>query len=195
MAQWVRSWDLATHTSLLPIRRGFAPSFVNYKKGALDSEPQVIKFTSCLPGVGRLRMDKQYNGQKRKYKGTNNDLQNTTQETKWSINTHSTKISCSIRGTRRVNLATNPVISQKRKDKGTNSDLQNTTQKTKRQSNTNQPKTQVLWKDKKVLSLNTSLESSNVSYQLPQEMWYYILKRKAKSRIDTSFGGLLVPGV
>jgi len=25
--------DLATHTSLSPIQRGFAPSFVNYKKG------------------------------------------------------------------------------------------------------------------------------------------------------------------
>ena len=30
----------------------FAPGFVNYKKGALDSQPQVIKFTSCLPMVG-----------------------------------------------------------------------------------------------------------------------------------------------
>jgi hypothetical protein len=28
------------------------PGFVNYKKGALDSQPQVIKFTSCLPRVG-----------------------------------------------------------------------------------------------------------------------------------------------
>jgi hypothetical protein len=26
--------------------------FVNYKKGALDSQPQVLKFTSCLPMVG-----------------------------------------------------------------------------------------------------------------------------------------------
>jgi hypothetical protein len=34
------------------IRRGFAPGFVNYKKGALDSQPQVIMFTSCLPMVG-----------------------------------------------------------------------------------------------------------------------------------------------
>ena len=33
-------------------RRGFAPSFVNYKKGALDSQPQVIKLTSSLPMVG-----------------------------------------------------------------------------------------------------------------------------------------------
>jgi hypothetical protein len=34
------------------IRRGFAPGFANYKKGTLDSQPQVIKFTSCLPMVG-----------------------------------------------------------------------------------------------------------------------------------------------
>jgi hypothetical protein len=33
MAQWVRSLDLTTHTSLSPIRRGFAPGFANYKKG------------------------------------------------------------------------------------------------------------------------------------------------------------------
>jgi hypothetical protein len=29
-----------------------APDFVNYKKGALDSQPQVTKFTSCLSMVG-----------------------------------------------------------------------------------------------------------------------------------------------
>jgi hypothetical protein len=38
------------HTSLSPIRRGLAPGFVNYKKGALDSQPQVIKIASCLQG-------------------------------------------------------------------------------------------------------------------------------------------------
>jgi hypothetical protein len=43
---------LTTHTSLSPIRRGFVPGFVNYKKGALDSQLQMIKFTSCLPMVG-----------------------------------------------------------------------------------------------------------------------------------------------
>jgi hypothetical protein len=37
---------------LSPIRRGFTPGFVNYKKGALDPQPPVIKFTSCLPMVG-----------------------------------------------------------------------------------------------------------------------------------------------
>ena len=52
VAQWVRSLDLTAHTSLSPIRREFTPSFVNYKKSALDSKPQVIKFTSCLPRVG-----------------------------------------------------------------------------------------------------------------------------------------------
>ena len=30
---WVRSLDLTTHTRLSPIRRGFAPGFVNYEKG------------------------------------------------------------------------------------------------------------------------------------------------------------------
>jgi len=33
VAQWVKSLDLTTHTRLTPIRRGFAPGFVNYKKG------------------------------------------------------------------------------------------------------------------------------------------------------------------
>jgi hypothetical protein len=48
--------DLTTHTSLSPIRRGFAPGFVNYKKGCtrLAAAVQVIKFTSCLPMVGGL---------------------------------------------------------------------------------------------------------------------------------------------
>jgi hypothetical protein len=32
--------------------RGFAPHFVNSTKGALDWQPQVKKFTSCLPMVG-----------------------------------------------------------------------------------------------------------------------------------------------
>jgi len=41
---------LITTSEIEPIRR--APGFVNYKKGALDSQPQVIKFTSYLPMVG-----------------------------------------------------------------------------------------------------------------------------------------------
>ena len=52
VAQWIRSLDLTTHTSLSPIRCGFATSFVNYKKGAVDSQPQGIKLTSCLPRLG-----------------------------------------------------------------------------------------------------------------------------------------------
>ena len=53
MAQWVRWLDYPTnHTRLPPISRGFASGFVNYKKGALDSQPHVIKLTSCLPMVG-----------------------------------------------------------------------------------------------------------------------------------------------
>ena len=43
---------LTTRASLSPIRRGFAPGVVNYKKGALDWQSHVIKFTSCLPMVG-----------------------------------------------------------------------------------------------------------------------------------------------
>ncbi len=31
------------------MRRGFAAGFVNYKKGALDSQPQVIKVYQLLP--------------------------------------------------------------------------------------------------------------------------------------------------
>ena len=43
---------MSKKTSISPIRRGFAPGFVNYKKGALDSQPQVIKFSSYLLMVG-----------------------------------------------------------------------------------------------------------------------------------------------
>jgi hypothetical protein len=35
VAQWVRTLDLTTHTSLSPIRHGFALGFVNYKKGCI----------------------------------------------------------------------------------------------------------------------------------------------------------------
>jgi hypothetical protein len=52
VAQWVRSLDLTTHTSLSPIWCGLASGFVNYKKCALDLQSQVIKFTSCLSMVG-----------------------------------------------------------------------------------------------------------------------------------------------
>jgi len=39
---------LKTHTNLSPILCGLVPGFGDYKMGALDSKPQVIKFTSCL---------------------------------------------------------------------------------------------------------------------------------------------------
>ena len=39
---------LTTHTTLSPIRRGFAPGFVNYKKGALDSQPASVKVYQLL---------------------------------------------------------------------------------------------------------------------------------------------------
>jgi hypothetical protein len=40
---------VTTHTSISPIRRGFAPGFVNYKKGALNSKPQVISLPVASP--------------------------------------------------------------------------------------------------------------------------------------------------
>jgi hypothetical protein len=36
----------------IPLNRGLRPALLITKKGALDSQPQVIKFTSCLPMVG-----------------------------------------------------------------------------------------------------------------------------------------------
>jgi hypothetical protein len=47
---------LITTSEIEPIWRGFTPGFVNYKKGALDSQPQVIKFTSYLPMVGGVNV-------------------------------------------------------------------------------------------------------------------------------------------
>ena len=59
MAQRVRSLDLTVHTSLSPIRRGFVPGFVNYKKGctrlaaASDKVYQLLAhgwwFSPCTP--------------------------------------------------------------------------------------------------------------------------------------------------
>jgi hypothetical protein len=45
--RWNEPLDyLTTRTSLSPIQHGCTPGFVNYKKGALNSQPQVIKFTN-----------------------------------------------------------------------------------------------------------------------------------------------------
>ena len=48
VAQWVRSLDLTTHTSLSPIRRGFEPSFVNYKKGCTRLAAASVKVYQLL---------------------------------------------------------------------------------------------------------------------------------------------------
>ena len=48
VAQWVRSLDLTTHTSLSPIRHGFAPGFVNYKKGCTRLAAASDKFYQLL---------------------------------------------------------------------------------------------------------------------------------------------------
>jgi hypothetical protein len=48
MAQWVRSLDLTTHTSLSPIRRGFAPGFVDYKIGCTRLETASDKVYQLL---------------------------------------------------------------------------------------------------------------------------------------------------
>ena len=42
VAQRVKSLNLTAHRSLSPIRCGFAPSFVNYKKGVLDSQYKIV---------------------------------------------------------------------------------------------------------------------------------------------------------
>jgi hypothetical protein len=56
MVRFVDIGGIVDHYSLNCLSL-FRPGFVNYKKGALDSQPQVIQFTSCLPMVsGFLRV-------------------------------------------------------------------------------------------------------------------------------------------
>jgi hypothetical protein len=44
-----RSDQTKYYTMVFPVSRlSMQYGFVNYKKGALDSQPQVIKFTSCF---------------------------------------------------------------------------------------------------------------------------------------------------
>jgi hypothetical protein len=52
---YLDSWCITVKKSRFEIHRGPAlvrARFVNYKKCALHSQPQMIKFTSCLPMVG-----------------------------------------------------------------------------------------------------------------------------------------------
>ena len=85
-----------------------------------------MKSLKIPKGVIRIRISKknrQHNSQKKKYKRTNNDLQNIHIKLKRSSNTNHTKnrgelrcsgrviSSCPTSGTRRVNVVTNPVIS------------------------------------------------------------------------------------
>jgi hypothetical protein len=48
LGSWITEQLVQAYHHYAWVRAGF----VNYKKGALDSQPQVIKFTSCLPMVG-----------------------------------------------------------------------------------------------------------------------------------------------
>jgi ABC-type Fe3+ transport system permease subunit len=48
VAQWARLLDLTAHTSLSPIRRGFALSFVNSKKGC--TQPVACPWSVVLSG-------------------------------------------------------------------------------------------------------------------------------------------------
>ena len=47
-----KQYKKAYRSCLFLLNFEFAPGFVNYKKGALDLQPQVIKFTNHLPIVG-----------------------------------------------------------------------------------------------------------------------------------------------
>jgi hypothetical protein len=100
------------------VDRGFQP-----RSGKTKDFKKNLKIPK---GVIRIRISKknrQHNGQKKKYKKTNNDLQNTTHKTKDRITRTPLKTgdesgcparvssSCSTSGTRCVNLVTNPVIS------------------------------------------------------------------------------------
>ena len=73
--------------------------------------------------IRKSKKDRQHNGQKKKYKRTNNDLQNITQKSKVRVTMNLTKIwgelrcsrrvgsSCSTSGTCHVTLITNSVMS------------------------------------------------------------------------------------
>ena len=94
----------------------------------IDCRLSIVKKNLKIPkGVIRIRISKknrQHNGQKKKYKRTNNDLQNIHIKTKDRITRTPLKTggelrcsgrvgsSCSTSGTHRVNLVTNQVINR-----------------------------------------------------------------------------------
>jgi hypothetical protein len=47
MAHWLRSLDLTTHTSLSPLRPGFAPGFVNLQQLWMPSGPSISRTREC----------------------------------------------------------------------------------------------------------------------------------------------------
>jgi hypothetical protein len=48
-------WEGDENLAYRQYGEGSRTGFVYYKKGALDSQLQVMKFTSCLPMVGDLQ--------------------------------------------------------------------------------------------------------------------------------------------
>jgi hypothetical protein len=82
--------DLTTHTSLSPIRRGFAPGFVSNKKGctrlaaASDKVYQLLAHGRWFsPGIPASSTTK--TGRHKKRKHYNNGQRNTTQKNKYIV--------------------------------------------------------------------------------------------------------------
>ena len=72
-----------------------------------DRQKKDVEDTKGVIRISKLKKDRQHNGQKKKDKRTNNNLQNITHKTKYRVTRTPLKTS----GTRRVTLVTNPVIS------------------------------------------------------------------------------------
>jgi uncharacterized protein (UPF0333 family) len=72
-----------------------------------DRQKKDVEDTKGVIKISKLKKDRQHNGQKKKDKRTNNNLQNITHKTKYRVTRTPLKTS----GTRRVTLVTNPVIS------------------------------------------------------------------------------------
>jgi hypothetical protein len=87
----------------------------NYSKEKFEDTKRVIR-------IHKSKKDRQHNGQKKKYKRSNNDLQSITHKTKDRVTrtplktdgelgcTGKVSSSCSTCGTQRVTLVTNSVI-------------------------------------------------------------------------------------